>query len=549
MINTATSLRVSLFFILICCIGCMHNHSSSKQPFLFSMDTIDLDIRGKMRPAVRVDFSHAVKHKDKYYCFLNEYEFYSYHDERKFFCIFSDDGEIQYLEPFSEGLSRRYFDLFVKGDSIMFMDYLPPHTFYFDTEAMQWVQIDEADDAVYDDDNYLITSRDFGEWGYLTWFRNKTTGKEYELGAFTNIVNRVDGSYYITEPYRIFRVKDPTKLLPATPDRYYSVSKKKNIMHDAITYNQLQGVEAVYGSDTIEFNESLGEFSEDKLPEVNIATSFVYDNKLFHLCIDTTSMYVAKLDSGQLIAVQHIAEPHAIFDWYNSYRMKIQPDGSQLLKFQTDNPNLFGLINLKGNEIDIRYLRHNIDSVPYLGRDIFPEIFTRIRNDLDSLSLSEIYKLEQVYGATKLRRNKFGLSKERYPGGKEYNIVGSERFVHIQNEIISCISEYYYEKDDSLIRFVSMEWRETQSYKQEMEKYETWTEREAAKKKRFQSKVDELVSYLTATLQSAPVVKKEKRFHTYYDLSWTTNDNLRINMRYNNDFAGGREIGMDIYRD
>lgn len=46
-------------------------------------------------------------------------------------------------------------------------------TYFFNLKKESWQQIKEADDVLYEDDDYYITSIDYGEGGYTTWFKDK----------------------------------------------------------------------------------------------------------------------------------------------------------------------------------------------------------------------------------------------------------------------------------------------------------------------------------------------------------------------------------------
>lgn len=537
-INKAV-LQITLLLILTSCLQQSENHAG--QPFTVTTDTIYIQLRDSMRPAIRLSLTHAVKLKDHYYVIFDENRLYS-SDYDKHFYIISEDGNIC-RAPYPLNIESYYADLFVKNDSILFKDYYDGNTYHFDPGIMQWTQIPKVEDIVYEDDRYYITSRYFGEWGYLTWFRNKITGREYELGTFATCINRVDSSYYITDPYRILRIDDPTQLVPTTPERsYYNIFKNKRILE---TYTQLQGAQIIYQDTTFRYDEWMWELLTT-LPSVSIITSFTYNNKLFQLCQNSDSLYVASLDNGNLIPMQYVDRPHSVFNWHNSYRMSIQTDGSQLLKFQTEDPNLFGFIGIHNNRIDIRYLRHDIDSIPYLGKENFPAIFSYLLDNPDSLYLSHLCRIEQEHGATNLQSiDNCGLHESYYSDSEDCDINQEMQFLHVQDTKMSCISEYYYTKGDSLVRTVSFTWTETVPYKRRENFYNHHDDPERIQL--FQNKVDELTQYLTSTLQTKPQVKKEKRNHTFYTLSWKSDRNMKVELYYTNDFITRQEIRIVIY--
>jgi hypothetical protein len=314
------------------------------QTFNVTTENIDLEVKELIKPATKVELTHAVKYKDIFYCFFNEVKKDNSRRDIKFFFIFSKKGEnLRKIGVPNEIQNTVYFDLFLRNDSIFAKTYMDSKTFYFDRDKQKWRKTSEVDDMIYEDDRFYFTYLDFGEWGSTTWVKDKQTGKEYELASSGEIINKVDSTYYITSALRIIKIDNPTNLKLTDKDNQYETIRKKD---HADGTRSLQGAEIVFNDTT---------FSEwdwiDKEPKLRIVTSFVRENKLYHFCVDSTKTFVAELENGKMKPIQNIESKLSFFDWYYSYRSKIQKDGSQLLKYNRNNK--FGIIEINGQEINI----------------------------------------------------------------------------------------------------------------------------------------------------------------------------------------------------
>jgi hypothetical protein len=314
------------------------------QIFNVTTKNIDLEVKELIKPATKVELTHAVKRKDIFYCFFKEVKNDNSRRDIKFFFIFSEKGDnLRKIEVPTEIQNTVYYDLFLRNDTIFAKTYMNSKTFYFDIDRQKWKKTSAVDDMIYEDDRFYFTYLDFGEWGSTSWIKDKQTKKEYELASSGEIVNRVDSIYYITSGLRILKIDDPTELKKSNSDYLYEDIRKKD--HSEGT-NSLQGAEIVFKDTT---------FSEwdwiDKEPKLSIATSFVRENKLYHICVDSTKTFIAELENGQLKPFQNIESKLFFFDWYYSHRSNIQKDGSKLLKFKTNNK--FGIMEINRQDINI----------------------------------------------------------------------------------------------------------------------------------------------------------------------------------------------------
>lgn len=320
------------------------------QTFNVTTNSIGLRIGELIKPATKVELTHAVKHKDIFYCFFDEVKKDNSRRDIKFFFTFSEKGDdLRKIEVPKEIQNTVYFDLFSRNDTIFAKTYMNSKTFYLNRDQLKWEKTSEVDDVIYEDDRFYFTYLDFGEWGATTWIKDKQTGKEYELASSGEIVNRVDSTYYITSALKILKIDNPVKMKESNSNYRYEAIRKKD---HAEGTSSLQGAEIIFEDTT---------FSEwdwmNKEPKLRIVTSIARDNKLYHLCVDSIKTFIAELENGQMKPIQQVDRKLSFFNWYYSYRSKIQKDGNQLLKFKANNK--FGIMEINGQSINIYRLTLN----------------------------------------------------------------------------------------------------------------------------------------------------------------------------------------------
>ena len=76
--------------------------------------------------------------------------------------------------------------MYIKNDTIFTTEYYNHNTFYLDKNN-NWIETKKGIDLYYDDKDYSVYSLDFGEWGGVTWFKDKQTGTQFEIGATTPV--------------------------------------------------------------------------------------------------------------------------------------------------------------------------------------------------------------------------------------------------------------------------------------------------------------------------------------------------------------------------
>ncbi len=347
-------MRILLLLIIVASLFSCRGNSNENQTrvystqdgeFIISIDTLNINLKPYVNPD-KVSLTHAVKFRETYYCyFTDKKESYS-----KYFFAISNKGVVEKEIKLPRDLTDCYYlDLFVLHDTVFSKPYMNDKSYYLNLRNLTWVETPEPDDVIYEDERFYITCLDFGEWGSTTWFKDKSSGKEYELASSAENIIRIDSSYYVSGGVRVLKIENPLNLKPCDENYYYQIFKKKEYSEGT---NSLIGAEAIYNDTTF----SQWDFKESKQ---YIITSFKVENKLFLLSNDSLKTFIAKLENKRIIPIQTIGKKHSTFDWNYSYRCKIQNDGFQLLKFDTKWNNTYGFIEIEKNKISIRYLKLN----------------------------------------------------------------------------------------------------------------------------------------------------------------------------------------------
>ncbi|MDT8309484.1 MAG: hypothetical protein RQ866_08120, partial [Bacteroidales bacterium] len=422
-------LKIILFFSLIILSGI------KAQPFDVSVDTIFLNIHEVVRPGARIDLTHAVKFNDNYYCFFKEQGLYSFKINTRYFLIISGKGEIiKNIEVPDNIKNTVYFDFFIRDNSLLAKTYMDHKSYYLDLDALEWKEIKEVDDRVYEDEAFAIIYLDFGEWGQSTWFIDKQTKKEYVLGAEGTIVNKLDGKYYLTTGAEVREIENPLLLKQCKKDYYYRKVKREDAFYEGAT--SLTGSKVIYSDTT-----NSPWFSFEK-PRQIIITSFVDSNKLYQLYSDKNSTHIGKIENGKLIPVQNIGKRYSIFNWYYSYRGKNLNNNSRFLMFREDN-NTFGFIDIDEQHIEIQYLIHNQDSLKYLGTDGFEMLFNHIVKTSNNISLLQADSIENELGGIDMRDHRKGTSHNGfYPGIYASKDFETKSFIKVESQYIAQTIEY-----------------------------------------------------------------------------------------------------------
>ena len=513
-------------------------HASSTvnaQEFEISIDTLNLNLKEICRPVSRVNLTHAVKYKENYYCFFEEKGLYSFKVETKYFLVVSSKGDIlQQIDIPKEIQNANYFDFFIRDNNLIVKTYMNHESFMLDIKNSKWNSINEVDDQVYEDKNYKVTYLDFGEWGEATWFINKETGKEYIIDFDGTIINRLNDNYYLTNKNEVRLISNPKNLKECNPTFYYTEIEKDKKQYEYS--NSLIGSIEIYKDSTYDSS-----FIKKNNRVLN--TSFVVSNKLFQLYTDTISTYIGKIKDGKLVPIHNLNKKFSIFNWHYSFRGNNLENNARFLKFKEDE-NTYGIIEIIGNKIDIKYLKHNIDSLPYLGSDNFEKVLTLFKSNLNDLPIEKVESTENEIGGINMKTDRRNTSHNGYyPKEFSSQEIKTKEFVKVLSSLIAQKTEYLYTLSDNKIKSIFIEWSPTQSYI-EPEISDFFKNDKEKSNTAFSLKQNNIIILVSKILNSEPDINESNENSIVW--SWKVKNGVELKLYGSENFNGNPEIRMLI---
>jgi hypothetical protein len=522
-------IRVILTIVLLGQLGL------NAQTFDVSVDTLFVDVKDIVRPASRIDLTHAVKFNNKYYCFFNEQGLYGFRIKTRYFLIISDKGIIlNNIELPRELKNTVYFDFFIRNGSLFAKTYMDHECFQFDFDKQNWTKIKEVDDRVYEDSNFAISYLDFGEWGQSSWFIDKQTKKEYILGTNGTTVNKLNGDYYLTGSTVVRKIENPRQLKQADKKYYYKEVEKERKFHEGTT--------SLIGSYTIYEDTTYSPWSFEERKEY-IITSFVSNNQLYQLYNNSIQTYIGKIENYRLIPIQDLGKKYHTYNWHYSYRGKNLDNSGRFIKFRENN-NTYGFIEINNNTIDIIYLIHNQDSLRYIDNDGFSSLLKMLLERPDNFSMEIADSLEEAIKGVDMKDNRTSISHNGYYS-KTYSTqdVETKRFIKVENKYLAQETEYLKTIQDNLVKSIFIEWTQTKQYMQS-NSFDLFNDDEAEIIQQFLLKMKELEKTITEKTDSNP--EREVRGNGIIVLTWTFENGIIIKLYGSNDFKSKKEIRMII---
>lgn len=322
--------NVCLVVILVFIIN-----SCSRQEIDVNHENIQINIPGEPRP--------WLKHNNKYYCYFEVPNELSFPGNLNFY-ILDKKGKTTAQIAVPKELQTFYIDLYVKNDTVFTTEYNNQETYFLDETNKKWCKTKKGIDLYYEDDDYSVYSLDFGEWGGVTWFKDKKTKLQFEIGATTPIVNKFNGAYYLTEENAILKIKNPADLdTSKDPYDYKKVVLDENYFREGNF--SINGAEVLYLKKDNEYLSPQQEFQ--------FVTSFVLNNKLYHLYKDSLSTQIGTLINNKLVPIYTFRSKTIPYTFYYDTRNRIQNNTFQSVQFFTEDKNIYGIIEINKKGLDV----------------------------------------------------------------------------------------------------------------------------------------------------------------------------------------------------
>jgi len=479
-------------------------------------DTIHVEIKGEM--------THALKYQDKYYILFDQRVLKYGGYGKRWLYIFSN-GQLEKVIDCPKEMETTYLDFYSKNDSLILKPYMDKQSYYLDLKNYSWSKIDKTDDLIFEDEEFIVYSLDFGEWGGKTWFKEKRTGQEYVLEMTTPLVNKIDSNYYLTNSFLVLKIKNPRLLNKCSDDITYGNIESTGKSYS--WYGKPVGFDIVYQDTTIDYF--------DFKYKSHIVSSFVLGNELLHIYETDTATYIAKHKSNSIEPIQKIVDNIRFYKWYYSYRSKNTNGNNELLKFSTKEKQVFGIMEIVDNNIQIHYFENKAVLEPQLigtvnADSIFIKRLNTILPNFNNLELSKIDSKEQVWGSFDISPNhKIGIGDNWNPNNHKIDTCKS--YLIKEDSIISNSIMYYSTIESDLVRVVTIDW--------DYEKDFLNPDSEEFAKKSFEIKTKFLINYIS---QNIGKLTKRNNKKNYYEITWKTTTGIILELDCNTEYYSTRLV-------
>jgi len=289
-----------------------------------------------------------LKYRDNYYCqsyskdSLGEYNLSGFY-------IIDNSYNLKKVVGIPEYDNLGNSNMYVRRDSIIVKSaYNTDSSSYLNEKNMKWETIKTTDDVVFEDDDYYVTSLDYGEWGAATWFKDKKTGIEYEIaGILPPDINKFNGAYYLISPSEINIVDDPKLLQNVGKGVYKSFLgvDKIGAFNNRKRSNKSKAIRNLFSRKiTYEVEKSF-----------HIGFSFIHNNSIFFVVSDSAKTYIAKVDERKLVPLAIIGKNLQTVKNSNHYRNSYL---NKTIKFYNTTNELSGLMEIKDDKILMHYFKN-----------------------------------------------------------------------------------------------------------------------------------------------------------------------------------------------
>jgi hypothetical protein len=396
------------------------------QVFESKIDTVKTKYIGEIR--------NVLKYKNNLYFYTEtENNMYSDVETSHFYQLDSNCDQTKIIVP--KELNTFYRDLYTKNDSIFSVEYWNKDTFYLDVQKNKFYKSKQAEDIIYEDKNYIIYSSDFGEFGGFTWFKSKHSNKEFGLEMYFENVSVLDNKYILSNSTLIIEVSNPEKLRLSTLQyKDFNVDKEKNrelrrkiinIKFKNINYKVLYTAKDYFK------------------PEILLHSSFILNKKLFYLYKQEGIEKIGEFINGKFDKRFEFDNDIRIiqysFDYRNRYNDKLISE-----QFETSNPYLNGIIDIKGNKIQINYIK-NLNEIPILSTheslEWFKKCFSFYSENIKLLNYQDVANIEKEINSFPILLGK-GLNT--YRTKEENNLVLTK--------------EYYFSNKNDKLKHLTFFW-------------------------------------------------------------------------------------------
>ena len=435
-----------------------------------------------------------IKNNGKFYCYFETDNGSMSTAATNHFYILDTEGTILKKVELPEELHTIYYDLYLKNDTLFTTDYYKQHTFYLDEKEAVWKATNKNPHIYYQDELYVVYSMDFGEWGAVTWFEDRQTGKQYEVYAKTPVVNRFENTYYLISDEEILKISDPKKLEESTDPYNYEkyTAEKKHFREGSFSFKGAVSVKS---------------FEASIIHKPTPKTSFLLNNELYFLFEEQNKTGIYVLENGKINLIWTLQPNMHLYRRYYDTRNPIWDKNQQSMQFVTDQSNVYGIIAVDGKKMELTSFTNTFAEPVATVKEMtmwFEETFDTYHSNFSSLSIDHADAVEKKEHATDLtQRHKI---THYLLDGKDLETPRIYR--KYEGDDLQLITNYYYWKQGGKVELVNFEWNRHNNQLQsfiEMQEYEA----ENPRIRQYKEKFEQLAGFLKRKLGTPHKVLEE----------------------------------------
>ncbi|SMP23940.1 hypothetical protein [Chryseobacterium profundimaris] len=446
--------------IFLCILFSSKNYS---QKFNLKENKIEINLNGILRPASTISMLISTKFNDNFYSIFEERQMNYFEQTQKYLIVYNILGKILNAEKLPKELHNSfYLDLYEYEEKIYLIDQFNTR-YVLDFKTYKFDKSVKGNDIVYEDQNYQVMYKDFGEWGQATWFINKKDKKQYFTSINGTNTNFADGKFYLTSFNSIAEISDPKNLTMCSSEQnYYYVNK-----HDKIfdSYDYFKGVSFIY-KDSISDDPYHSEKAYANL-KYRFLSSFPADHQLYHITQLKDKTAITKINKDQVDIVYKFNEKYDIFKWYNQYRTS--KSNYRFLRFK-NGYNSDGFIEVDNKNIDITKVHYIYDTLQYVKSDSITKLISNLYERKKILK-KDVTTFEESTKGTDILFYRNNINHNGYYPAKYKNInINTINYIKRENEFLTQNIEYLFTTDDQL-KAIFIEWDKTKFFNNSEKKY------------------------------------------------------------------------------
>ena len=426
------------------------------QKFKVNQYEILLNTKNIFKPASRIQMISSLQFKNEYYSIFEESELYYMGNTQKYLIKFDKSGTILLTVKLPEKLSTKYYLDFFELNDNLYIQEQDNSQYVFDSKTNQFKEeTTKGKDVVFENNQYKVMYKNFGEWGQATWFINKKDKSEYFTSKNGQDVNFANGKFYLTNLSSIWEIVNPKNLNRCEPNQYYDIINNQE--HGIFTsYNHDKGVNLLY-KDSVEYNADNPQTSTKNLNYAFI-TSFVTINKLFLITQLKDVTAITNINKKKVDVIHEFEDKYAFYSWHNQFRNT--KNSERFLKFK-NGYNSFGFFEVKDAKIDITKVKFDYDTLQYIKSDNIVNLISNIASK-NQFSKKEIVEFENSTKGTDLQKYRNSINHNYYYPRKFKNIeIQTINFVKSENEILTQNIDYLFTRNDDQLKAVYIDYTKT----------------------------------------------------------------------------------------